>query len=57
MFKRLKNLWKLSAYEPVVGQILQKDNQTVILEKKIFSKKRPATIVLEDPLQIFPDEQ
>lgn len=59
IFKRIKNLWKLSSFTPVSGGLLENNKDTVILQtdKEIKVKRRPATVVADDPLEIFPTEK
>lgn len=62
MWRRLKNLWRLSGYT------IKKDNlfrgfdalepQKFTLERDIPSVKKPATIVdMEKPIDLFPSEE
>lgn len=57
MWKRLKNLWNLSAYTPEPSEEPTKD--TLVLKRDAPYKKkkqRLATIVQPDALEEFPEE-
>lgn len=47
MFKRLRNLWELGRYKQEEG----------VLKLDIKPKPRPATVVKDDPIDLFPSEE
>lgn len=53
MFKRIKNLWKLSEFRPE-----ESDHDDLVLKRDIYKKKEQklATIVEDDPIEQFPIE-
>lgn len=63
IFRRLQNLWCLSQYRIDYGHvtlpntILESKGSPVLVLDIENSKKRPATIVGDEPLAVFPHEQ
>lgn len=57
MFRRLKNLWRLSEYR-VHGIRSHEDGKPVFLVTKDFPtmKKKPATIIPEKVVDVFKDD-
>ena len=54
LFKRAKNIWELSKYIP--EQTKSGTELKTVLKDSRKPKKRPATVVQDDPIDLFPND-